>query len=58
MSLTFILTVVAIAIIASIILAPIASWILLATVALYAFQTLNLPTAIVVTFLTAVALAK
>jgi hypothetical protein len=58
MSLTFILTVATIAIIASILLAPIASWILLITVGFYAFQTLSLPTAIVVTFLTAVALAK
>jgi len=58
MSLTFILTVATIAIIASILLAPIASWILLITVSFYAFQTLSLPTAIVVTFLTAVALAK
>lgn len=58
MSLTFILTVATIAIIASVILAPIASWILLITVAFYSFQAFSLPVAIVVTFLTSVVLAK
>lgn len=58
MSLTFILTVATIAIIASVILAPIASWILLITVAFYSFQVFSLPVAIVVTFLTSVVLAK
>ena len=58
MDLTFILTVVGVAIIASILLAPIASWILLITVAVCAFQTMSLPMAIVVTFITSMVLAK
>ena len=58
MDLTFILTVVLIAIIASILLAPIGPTILLITIAVYSFQTLSLPVAIVVVFLASVALAK